>query len=662
MCYWLCIAILVFTSNLPAAEKVDADRVREIAAMLPPHAQGFGQPITNRAAWEDVLARHPELHKIVTQAARDAARPLPEQPDSLFLEFSRDGNRDHWQSVASSRRGRIGVFTLAECVENKGRFIAPLEQTIAAICAERTWVLPAHDGKLQNFYGKTVEIELGSSGLAADLATADYLLGDRLSPETRRVIHENLERRIFTPFLDAANGKRHEFYWMRAESNNWDAVCYGGVTAAALATIDSPSERAQFVAVAEKNISSYLDGGFARDGYCVEGLGYWNYGFGHFILLAENIREATAGKLDLMSLPNATQPALFGLRSEILDGVYLSIADCDPDGSPSPLLMNYLCRRLKLDLPEWREAKLGGSLYEDAAMAFLPSDLPAMFQQKPSPHPDPLPSHPMGAEREQRWDVGSGLEASLLSQSLAELPWRTWFSDFGVLICRPGPGSTPRLAVAIKGGNNGVNHGHNDSGSFSVVVGTNMVICDPGGEVYTARTFSSHRYDSKVLNSFGHAVPIVAGQLQRHGFDARAVVLATNFTAAADGIVFDLRSAYVVPDLQKLERTFVYRRGQSTCLEVRDEASFSAPERFESVLVTWGKIEHPSANELTLSDGTGAVRVTIDTGGVPFHLREESINEDTENKRKPVHLGIVLDDKVSSAVVTLRIYPFPLAN
>ena len=660
--YWLYVAAFIFTSHLRAAEQVDAGRVREISAMLPPHAQGFGQPITNRAAWEAVLARHPELRGVIRQAVRDSERPLPEQQDSLYLEYSRDGNRDHWQNVAGSRRGRIGVFTLAECLEDKGRFIAPLEQTIDAICAERTWVLPAHDGRLQNFYGKTVDIELGSSALAADLATADYLLGDRLSPETRHLIHENLERRIFAPFQAAANGKRPEFHWMRMMSNNWDAVCYDGVTAAALATIDSPSKRAWFIAVSEKNISSYLDGGFAPDGYCVEGLGYWNYGFDHFALLAENIREATAGRLDLMSLPDAAQPALFGLRSEILGGVYLSIADCNPDGSPSSLLMNYLCRRLRLDLPEWREAKLGGSLNEEAAMAFLPSDLPAILLQEPSPHPDPLRSHPMGAEREQQTDTGNSSGDNRQPQFLAELPWRTWFSDFGVLICRPGPAAHARFAVAIKGGNNGVNHGHNDSGSFSVVVGTNMVICDPGGEIYTARTFSSRRYESKVLNSFGHALPIVAGQLQRHGLDARAVVLATNFTAAADGIVFDLRSAYAVPDLQMLQRTFVYQRGQTPCLEVRDEARFSAPENFESALVTWGKIQHPEANKLIISDGSGTVRVTIDTGGVPFHIREEPIDEDTENRRKPVHLGVVLDDKVSSAAVTLKIFPVLLEN
>jgi hypothetical protein len=622
--YLLCLPFFMLAFNLLAAEIIDAARVNEIAAMLPAHAVGVGRPITDRAAWEDVLVRHPELSRVITDAVRDSELPLPDQPDSLYLEFSLDGNRDHWQNVASSRRGRIGVYTLAECLEDKGRFIAPLEQTIAAICAERAWVLPAHDGKLQNFYGKTVDIELGSSTLAADLATADCLLGDRLSPQTRELIHQNLERRIFAPYRAAIDGDRPEFHWMRALSNNWNAVCYDGVTAAALATIDSREERARFIAVVEKNICSYLDGGFTPDGYCVEGLGYWNYGFGHFILLSENIRESTGGKLDLMSLPDAARPALFGLQSEILDGAHLTIADCNPNGGPSPLLMNYLCRRFDLNRPDWRAARVSGSLYEQVTMAFLPSNLPAI----PAADGD-----------------------------LTDLPWRTWFPDSGILVCRPGPDVATRFAIAIKGGNNGVNHGHNDDGSFSVVMGKNMVICDPGGEVYTARTFSAHRYDSKVLNSFGHAVPIVADQLQRHGLDARAVVLTTNFTPSADTIAFDLRSAYAVPDLQKLQRTFIYQRGQTPCLEVRDEANFSRPEDFESALITWGKIRRTANDELTISDGSGAVRVGIDTGGAPYHLRQETIDEDTENGRKPVHLGIVLENKAPNAVVTFRIWP-----
>ena len=77
-----------------AAETLDASRIREIAAMLPEHAAGFGQPITNRAAWEALAARHPELNDLIPSAAKLAAQPLPEQPDSLFLEFSKNGNRE----------------------------------------------------------------------------------------------------------------------------------------------------------------------------------------------------------------------------------------------------------------------------------------------------------------------------------------------------------------------------------------------------------------------------------------------------------------------------------------------------------------------------------------------------------------------------------------
>ena len=121
-----------------------------------------------------------------------------------------------------------------------------------------------------------------------------------------------------------------------------------------------------------------------------------------------------------------------------------------------------------------------------------------------------------------------------------------------------------------------------------------MVICDPGGEVYTKRTFSAHRYDSKVLNSFGHAVPVIAGKLQKAGADARGVILETNFTDAADTFKLDFRSAYAVPELQKLDRTFVFQRGETPSLEVRDEVKFSAPEKFETALVTWGKSNPPA--------------------------------------------------------------------
>jgi len=68
-----------------------------------------------------------------------------------------------------------------------------------------------------------------------------------------------------------------------------------GVTGAALAVIEPPEQRALFIAAAE-HYSKYFLEGFTDDGYCSEGLGYWNYGFGYYIMLSEMIHQATAPK------------------------------------------------------------------------------------------------------------------------------------------------------------------------------------------------------------------------------------------------------------------------------------------------------------------------------------------------------------------------------
>ncbi len=618
-----CLLLGCWSTSAQQAKPADAARIRQIAAMLPATPTGMAQPITNRTAWNSLAVSRPELKGLVEQAAKLATEPLAEQPDTLYLEFSQNGDRARWQAAEFPRRRRVQVFAMAECFENQGRFIVPLERTIAALCAEKTWVWSAHDGHLQNFRGETIEIDLGAAELGADVAAADCLLGDRLSPGTRKLIRENLERRIFGPYRSAINGARPEFYWMHG-GNNWNAVCLSGVTGAALAVIGPAEDRAWFVANAEKRIDFYLKGGFTSDGYCVEGLGYWNYGFGNFLLLAENIRQATRGGIDLLAeKPLAAQPALYGFRSEICNGVYTSIADCDPGDVPSSVWMNYLCRRLGMDSSRWREAGHHRALFEETALAFLPESLPTLH----------------------------------LSNDLQELPWRSWLPDGGVLVCRPGTGVSIPFAAAIKGGNNGFNHAHNDLGSFSVVAGKTMLLCDPGAEVYTARTFSPHRYDSKVLSSFGHDVPVVAGQLQSAGAQARAVVVARNFTPAADTLTLDIRPAYEAANLEKLERTFVFRRGQQPSLEVRDEIKYAAPEHYETALITWGEFRRVSDNELEFVDGKDAVRVVIDTQGRAFSLKQETIDENVRTKTKPVRLGIALNERISTATITMRISP-----
>ncbi len=525
--------------------------------------------------------------------------------------------------MAWQRRGRVSTFTLAEGLENRGRFIPPLEETIRALCAERTWVMPAHDGKLDNFNGRTIEMDLGATMLAWDLATADYLIGDKLPASTCRLLHEQLDRRIFHPFRDMVEGRRPEIYWLRA-THNWNAVCLGGVTGAALASLEPREARAVFVAAAELYVRNFLRG-FTPDGYCSEGLGYWNYGFGYFVMLAEAVRQATDSKVDLLADPAARAPAFFGLRSEILNRVYPSISDCDPGTHPDPSMMSYLCRRFAMQGPACaREAPLrpGHSLYAAAMYAFLPARLPVV--------------------------PGAGPEAAA--------PLRTWFSDGGVLICRPAPGGAD-FAVALKGGHNAEHHNHNDVGTFMVVSGRSMVLCDPGAEVYTARTFSARRYESDVLNSFGHPVPVIAGRLQRTGVEARGKVLRTDFTDTQDTLALDLRSACAEPALQRLERVFTYQRRPAASLTVADQVEFATPQTFETALITWGRWQRVGERELLITDEGGAVRVKVDTGGEPFEFKSKQLQADVVTPKRPERIGLALSSPVKSARVSLVITP-----
>jgi hypothetical protein len=618
--WWLSVVLIISSFALRAAETLDASRIQEIAAMLPAQPAGFAWPVSNRAAWQK-LAANPAFATVVSDAAKTLVKPLPDQPDNLFLEFSQTGNRTHWQNVASQRRGRVAKFTLAEALENQGRFLPALEKTIVALCAENTWVMPAHDGSLKNFHGEEITPDLGATGLAAELAEADFVLGDKLSLATRQLIRSNIRHRVLEPFRAMIEGRRPETFWVRTPMN-WNAVCVGNTVFAALTLESSTEERAFYAAAGERCIRYFLSG-FTPDGYCAEGIGYWNYGYGHFILLTEALRQATGGKIDLLNDDKAIAAALFCRRSEILPGIFPTISDCSPGSKPSAQLTAYVCGRLGLDAGSNQLVGAGGDLAMALMLASLDGNLP----------------------------VARKLE------KFNESPLRSFFPGGGVLLARTAANAEPPFAVALKGGHNNEPHNHNDVGSFSVVLGREMVICDPGGEVYTKRTFSAHRYDSKVLSSFGHAVPVIAGQLQKTGADARGVILETNFTAAADTFKLDYRSAYAVPSLQKLERTFVFQRGETPALEVRDEVKFSQPEQFETALVTWGKVNATGANTLEITDGDSTLRVTIDTQGREFKWRQEKIDEDVQSKRKPIRIGIELNAKISSGVISLRIAP-----
>jgi len=112
-----------------------------------------------------------------------------------------------------------------------------------------------------------------------------------------------------------------------------------------------------------------------------------------------------------------------------------------------------------------------------------------------------------------------------------------------------------------------------------------------------------------------------------------------------------------VPELEKLQRKFVYSRQDPGSLTVTDEVIFSKPCDFGTALITFDQWQQLSATSLMIRDQDKALRVDIEVTGADFKIQPETIEEDLSGRRLPTRLGINLTKPTLRAVVNLTIRP-----
>ena len=232
------------------------------------------------------------------------------------------------------------------------------------------------------------------------------------------------------------------------------------------------------------------------------------------------------------------------------------------------------------------------------------------------------------------------------------LPARSTFLDAQVFISRTG-GKRP-FAVAVKGGHNNEQHNHNDVGTWTLMLDGEELAGDPGGEIYTARTFSRNRYASNVLNSFGHPVPRIAGELQKTGRRFAGKVLDTDFTDACDTVTLDIAGAYAVKGLRKLVRTTTFDR-VARVFTVRDEIVLDAPMAIDVPIITYcavAKGDAPDVLTLTTKKGSRA-SVGIAVQGGEWSLQDDLIKN--PGRPSPRRLAVTFVRPVAQATVAFTI-------
>lgn len=539
------------------------------------------------------------IRPLISRAQNFAKDPIPPWDEAAYTEFSRTGRREAGERMLLARMQPLAAWTMVECHENQGKWLAQIDGLLAGLAAQPTWTLPAHDKELANLKGN-YSVDLSACELAHDIAWSLRLLGDRLKPATRQAMTDALEKRIFKPMRDALAtrdaGKPLMAHWWLDSPSNWNAVCTGGVTGAAV-TLGHP-DAARWRKEAPRIVRSYL-GSVLADGYSDEGPSYWNYGYGQYLRLRETLLAADPTGLDIGRTQRALALARYAGRIDMAPDVPALFGDAKPGVGLNPVIRAHADAMLgRVDPTDWsRMARraLGGTRLNEAVWRLWGS--------------------PRAAVRE----AAAGYERCTL------------FPDSGVAVFRPVQTDTKGMAVSFRLGGSQA-HAHDDAASYAITLGDVYIAGDIGAPTYTAETFGPKRRENRIINSWGHPVPRVAEALQKDATKFRANWLRPPCADPdPDGelAVIDLTGMYDVPALQKVQRQFDYSRKPGEGLVVMDTFQAGSPIRFESAFISSVAPVMGDKGFTVQRDGR-TLRVRV-AASVPWELVHERNTSDAAN-------------------------------
>ncbi|HIE26210.1 TPA: heparinase, partial [Candidatus Poribacteria bacterium] len=528
----------------------------------------------------------------------------------------RDGNRDRYQSVSFERRRILVNLVIAECMEGKGRFLDDIVNGVWAICEESFWGVSAHLGPQKAGYGlpDVTEpiVDLFAAETSALLAWTVYLLGaklDAVSPLIVSRIELEIDRRILTPLLE-----RDDFSWMGfggQRVNNWNPwICSNWLTSNLLIEADE-ERRLKLVAKAMRALDNFIDH-YPKDGGCDEGPGYWGWAGASLYDCLELLYSATGGHINIYDKPLIQNIGKFIYRIQIHDRYFVNFADAPAMLTP-PVLVYGFGKRINdpqmMALGAWSAHK--HDIQNNGITDSIGRLLPVLFS----------------------------LEEVFKAEATPPLPRDVWLDEIQVMVARDNEGTSKGLFVAAKGGHNAESHNHNDVGNVIVYVDGLPVLVDVGVETYTAKTFSSRRYEIWTMQSSYHSLPTVNGKQQAPGreYAARNVTYRVDNQIAQ--LALDIAGAYSeAAGINTWMRTVTLNRGTDvTITDAYDLKGISGDLRLNlltvcDVLLEDGGLITLKASELPDGSPSGTAQLHYDADKLTASA-EEIVIEDGNLKR-----------------------------
>lgn len=127
----------------------------------------------------------PEARKLIEEAHTSLKDGMPPFVDSLYLHLNKTEIRLPGENMMNARYQYLWRLVLAECLENKRRFIPAICEGVEELCHQKPWSIPAHDRNLHNYHGTDYYVDLVVATAGNTLAQCIYLLDDRFRPKRK---------------------------------------------------------------------------------------------------------------------------------------------------------------------------------------------------------------------------------------------------------------------------------------------------------------------------------------------------------------------------------------------------------------------------------------------------------------------------------------------
>jgi len=534
-------------------------------------------------------ANQPLINEIKEEAERLLNEPMQELSYSLFKIFSETGSRLEYERIYFARRRHLNTFVLMTLLQPENNlYKRAMHDVIWSICNEYTWCLPAHLKGISETKRVTATfdeeeqhtIDLFAAETAFTLSEIFQLTKDLLDPLLRHRIIQEIYRRVLRPF------KNQSYGWETA-THNWASVCAGSVGATALHLLDDESELAHVLDRVLKTMDYYLEG-FNDDGTCLEGYGYWQYGFGYYVYFADLLKKKTKNQVNLFNQEKVHQIALFQQKTFLYKSTVVNFSDAQPSASVFLGLSHYLAH-----------------LYDDV-------DIPETALR--APYTEDHTSRWAPAFRNLLW----------FDPQLVGHPWRDesyYLEKSEWLVSRHVTEGT-QFSFAAKGGHNAEPHNHNDIGHFILQCNDEVFLKDLGNGLYNDEYFGDKRYDFFCNGSHGHSVPIINGERQQEGEKHQAVIQNANINQEIIHFKMDMTQAYLIPTLEQLTRSLTWEKTESPILTLTDHYKFTDnPTSVIERLIT-PVLEIESDADGIMLRGNEKLKITYDQNKLALKITE----------------------------------------